>query len=126
MAIAGRGEHDLGTSHCEPGEGTAPMATSMHAPGGMQRHEVPTVFVHGAAAPADVQYVDDQLCTALLAAPAVHYSVLRIDAAVPGASIVEIEAESDLGRIDARCTGVDVRSAGDASIADFVERIGGQ
>jgi hypothetical protein len=73
-----------------------------------------------------VQYVEDRLCAALLVAPAVHYSVLRIDAAVPGASIVEIEAEVDGGMIGARRTGTDVRSAGDASVADFVVRIGDQ
>jgi hypothetical protein len=102
------------------------MATPTHIPSGMHRHEVPTVFVHGAAAPVDVQYVEEQLCMALLAARAVHYSLLRIDAAVPGASIVEIEAAVEGGSIDVRCTGTDVRSAGDASVADFVVRIGDQ
>jgi hypothetical protein len=92
----------------------------------MQHHEVPTVFVFGHAMPTDVQYVEEQLCAALLGAPAVHYSVLRIDAAVPGASIVEIEAEVDGGSVGARRTGTDVRNAGDASIADFVLHIGGQ
>jgi pimeloyl-ACP methyl ester carboxylesterase len=92
----------------------------------MQHHEVPTVFVHGTAGPGDVQYVEERLCAALLAAPAVHYSVLRIDAAVPGASIVEIEVEVDSGIVGASRTGVNVRTAGDASIADFVAHIGAQ
>jgi hypothetical protein len=52
--------------------------------------------------------------------------VLHIDAAVPGASIVEIEAAVEGGSIDVRRTGIDVRSAGDASVADFVVRIGDQ
>jgi hypothetical protein len=102
------------------------MTARAHFPTGMRGHEVPTVFVHGSATSADVQYVEDQLCAALLVAPAVHYSVLRIDAAVPGASVVEIEAQVDGGSIGARRTGTDVRSAGDASVADFAVRIGDQ
>ena len=52
---------------------------------GMERHEVPTVFVHGHAAPSDVGYVEDRLCAALHDT-VVRYSVLWIDT-VGGAAV---------------------------------------
>jgi hypothetical protein len=87
----------------------------------MERHEVPTVFVHGHVEPLDVGYVEERLCAALLEAPAVRYSVLWIDT-VAG-PIVEIEAGVIAGPIGARARGATVRIAGDMCIGMLRERL---
>jgi hypothetical protein len=89
---------------------------------GMERHEVPTMFVHGHTAPADVQYVEETLCAALLCSPAVRYSIVWIEAAALPVS-VEIEAGVSTGTIDARREGTSVRNAGDACVAALVRSL---
>jgi hypothetical protein len=88
----------------------------------MQRHEVPTVFVHGWADPLDVQYVEDRLCAALLRSPAVRYSVLWIEATT-APLMVEIEAGVGDDIVNERRSGTTVRNAGETCIAAFVRRI---
>jgi hypothetical protein len=97
---------------------------------GMQRHEVPTVFVHGRANAPDVRYVEDRLASALLLAPAVRYTVLWIEAATVPVR-VEIEAGT-VGTtvatwvgtpVNACCDGATVRAAGDACIALMLRRL---
>ncbi|MDQ1521623.1 MAG: hypothetical protein QOI55_2696 [Actinomycetota bacterium] len=87
------------------------------------RHEIPTVFVHGHAAPNDVQYVEQQLIVALLNSSAVQYSVLWIDTVVSTDVAVEIEAGLVTGTVGSRVTGTSVRAAGDACIAAFLHRM---
>jgi hypothetical protein len=89
----------------------------------MERHEVPTVFVHGYADPTDVRYVEERLSAALLDAPAVRYSVLWIESGPPTVA-VEIEAGASSGTISARMVGVSVRDVGDASIAELLVLLG--
>jgi hypothetical protein len=82
---------------------------------GMERHEVPTVFVRGHADPRDVQYVERQLCNALREARPVSYTVLYIDA-TPTRAVVEIEAGSVDGTVAERAEADTVRQAGDSCI----------
>ena len=87
---------------------------------GMERHEVPTVFVHGHAAPSDVGYVEDRLCAALHDT-VVRYLVLRIDTV--GGAAVEIEAGIATGPIGARASGPSVRAAGDTCVGLLLQRL---
>jgi len=87
------------------------------------RHEVPTVFVQGHAPPLDVEYVDAQFCDALLRTTSVRYSILWIDVIEPEPVMVGIEAGFAAGPVETHASGSDVRAAGDACIAAFLERV---
>ena len=88
----------------------------------MERHEVPTVFIRGHADPSDVAYVEAALCVALRSAPPLQYTVLIIDATTPHA-VVEVEAGSLGGALEARGEADTVRRACDACIGAFVDQL---
>jgi hypothetical protein len=87
----------------------------------MARHEVPTVFVHGPAAPGDVRAVEEQLADALSSLVGVRYTVLWIDTTSTPAA-VEIEAGTAQGPINVRATGPDVRELGTACVDALTQR----
>jgi hypothetical protein len=100
---------------------TTNLGSAMGSSAGMQRHEVPTVFVHGHAAPADVREVEEHLWVALLRAPALQYSVLWIETSTVEIR-VEVEAGLRSGVINARGDGATVGAAGDNCIRRLMEQ----
>jgi hypothetical protein len=90
---------------------------------GMERHEVPTVFVRGGAAPDAVRDVEASLVAALARTRRVTYSVLWIEADTPGEIAVEIEVGTTAGPVGARAEGSALRATGAACIAMLGERL---
>lgn len=91
---------------------------------GMERHEVPTVFVRGVAAPSDVGYADQRLQAVLLECPcAVRYAVLWI--ATDGVDGIEVEIEigSADAPISARAVGTKLCDTADACLELLVDQL---
>jgi hypothetical protein len=87
---------------------------------GMERHEVPTIFVRGFASPLEVAYADRALQVALLRARTVRYVILWVDVEGASPALVEIEVETDDSLVNASATGATVRAAADRSIAKLI------
>jgi hypothetical protein len=89
----------------------------------MQRHEIPTVFVHGSAAPEDVRYAEDLLCDTCGQLPSINYSVLWVDAAMSLDNAFEMVVEVELGLggdiISSRGAGATVRVAADVCMDEL-------
>ncbi|MCU1430376.1 MAG: hypothetical protein JWL83_4376 [Actinomycetia bacterium] len=90
---------------------------------GMERHEVPTVFVRGAAVPGEVAYAERELRLALLSARAVSFVVLSIDTEGVDPAVVAVEVGIDGEDIEARAAGATVRIAADLCIEDLIAHL---
>lgn len=83
----------------------------------MARRDIPTVFLHGDAPPADVQYAEHRLCDACGTLPTIRYTVLWIDTSRSIDNAFEAVVEVEIGVADrtvsSRGSGTTVRDAVD-------------
>jgi hypothetical protein len=81
---------------------------------GMALRDIPTVFVHGGAAPGDVRYAEDRLRDVSVPASAIDYEVLWVDSEV---TAVAVEIGVAGRAVSSRGTGASVREAADRCFA---------